>query len=200
MDHLRITTLKAEDLKSIPKSDFQLFLAQYSEIGLIYTAIPSFLLSFIGLITGIILFVHKKQYFKCKNNDDMLFGFLLGQMIFYYSFFVLYSNLVFQLIPKINSLTVTFILFVVYFVTNTGWSLYGITVLEETGCIWSVYAGMAGFTIAFSLLLDLAILISFIVLIVKKRAKVQISHERVFSEAKFVEQNSGLDDMNVNDV
>lgn len=199
MDNLRISTLTTKDLKSGPKSGFQLFLAQYSEIGFIYTAIPSFLLSFIGLITGVILFVHKKEYFRCKKQDDLLFGFLLGQMIFYYSFFVIYSNLLFQLVPMVNSLTVTFALFIVYFVGNTGWSLFGITVLEDTGCIGSVYAGMAGFTIAFSLLFDFALMISLIVLIVKKNRKVKVSHERVFSEVKFVEQNSGLDDINVND-
>jgi hypothetical protein len=128
-------------------------------------------------------------------------------MIFYYSFLVIYSNLLFQLVPKAHNLTVTFGLFTTYFITNTGWSFFGISALNETGCPDSVYAGMSAFTISFSLLFDLMLLVAFIVLtILKKRARKPV-HERVMSEIKFVdndvnlaEQNSALDDLNVKDI
>lgn len=193
MEENRVTTLKVENFQAISKSGFEKFLSEYSEIAFIYTAIPTFLLTFIGLLTGVLLFAHKSQYEDCKNSDDTLFGFLLGQMIFYYSFSLIYANLLFQLIPFMSSLTVTFALFVSYFVSNTGWSLWGIDSVSKTGCGDSVYAGMASFTIAFSLLFDLVLVVSFVVLVIKKR-KSQPAQEVGARNSNFKEQNSGIED------
>ena len=165
----RISTLKVADLKTDQKTQFEKFLSQYSEIAFIYTAIPTFLLMIIGQITGIFIFVHRNEYYRCKNDSDMLLGFLIGQMIFFYSFTILYANLLFQLIPYLNSLTASFISVSAYFLSNTIWSLWGIDVLVQTGCTDSVYYGIASFTITFTLLLDLALGISFVVLLIKKR-------------------------------
>ena len=95
-------------------------LEDYSEITFVFTAVPTFLLALIGLLVGILLFVHNAQYQECKTGNDMLYGFLLGQMIFYYSFALIYANLILELIPLISSLTVTFYLYVAYFLLNTG--------------------------------------------------------------------------------
>jgi hypothetical protein len=193
MEKTRVTTLRVEEIEKPAKSAFEQFLSTYSEIAFIYTAIPSFLLTFIGLLTGILLFVHKSQYDDCKNSDDSLFMFLLGQMIFYYSFLLIYANLLLQLIPLMNNLTVTFVLFVTYFFGNTAWSLWGIDSVVETGCSSSVYAGMASFNIAFTLLFDLALAVSFVVLVVIKRRS-QPAVQAEVREKKFREQNSGIDD------
>lgn len=165
----RISTLKVADLKVVQKTKFVKFLSEYSEIAFIYTAIPAFLLMIIGQITGILIFVHRNEYYRCKNDTDMLWGFLIGQMIFYYSFTILYANLLFQLIPYLNNLTASFVSVSAYFIFSTIWSLWGIDVLVQTGCTDSVYSGVASFTISFTLLFDLALGISFIVLLIKKR-------------------------------
>lgn len=193
MGEVRATTLKVENYQATSKSGFEGFLSEYSEIAFIYTAVPTFLLTFIGLLTGVLLFAHKSQYEDCKNSDDTLFGFLLGQMIFYYSFFLIYANMLFQLIPFMKSLTVTFALFVTYFVSNTGWSLWGIDSVSKSGCGDSVYAGMASFTIAFSLLFDLVLVVAFVVLVIKKRRS-QPAQEVDARNSKVKEQNSGIDD------
>ena len=170
MDNLNRSTIddnNKEDKIKYPR--FELFLIEYSEIAFIYAAIPTFMKAVIGVITGILLFVHKSQYDDCKKSNDMLFGFLLGQMIFFYYFALVYANLILQLIPYLDRLTIAFGLFISYFFLNTGWTLWGINVLITTGCKNSVYYGIAAFTIAFALSVDLILLIGFIVLFVKKR-------------------------------
>ena len=102
------------------KNRFEVLLMEYSEITFIYTAVPTFLITLIGLLTGVLIFVHRSQYEDCKKSNDMLFGFLLGQMIFFYYFALIYANLLLQLIPFLQTLTVTFGLFVSYFTLNTG--------------------------------------------------------------------------------
>lgn len=170
MAELKSTTLDVKAPITEEKTAFGRFLVKYSEFIYIYPAVPTFLLGLIGLLTGVILFVHNSEYQDCKNSSDMLFGFLLGQMIFYYSFALIYANTLFQVLPFLHTLTVTFSLFLSYFTLNTGWSLWGISVLIDTGCDGSVYAGMAGFTIAFTLCFDLILLIGFIALIIKKNS------------------------------
>ena len=193
MEKNRVTTLKVEEQNKPGKSGFEQFLSAYSEIAFIYTAIPSFLLTFIGLLTGILLFVHKGQYEDCKDSDDTLFTFLLGQMIFYYSFLLIYANLLMQLIPFMNNLTVSFVLFMTYFLGNTGWSLWGIDSVLKTGCGSSVYAGMAGFNIAFTLLFDAVLAVSFVVLVIIKRRS-QPAVQAGVRDQRLKEQNSGIGD------
>jgi hypothetical protein len=196
----RITTLKADDLKNVEKSKFERFLSEYSEIAFIYTAVPAFLLMMVGQITGILLFVHRDEYYNCKNTDDMLMGFLIGQMIFYYSFTIIYANLLFQLVPYLYSLTASFISVSSYFLANTAWSLWGIDVLVETGCDESVYAGIASFTIAFSLMIDLVLAVSFVVLVVLKRRSQPAQQEKEEKEEnKIKEQKSAPGEKEVHD-
>lgn len=177
------------------RSAFEEFLSRFSEIIYIYTSIPAFILTFLGLLTGILLFVHKSEYYDCKSSTDPLFALLLGQLIFYYSFLIIYSNLLFQLIPFLNTLTVTFTIFITYFILCLIFSLWGISAINSTNCSDSVYAGMAAFNISFNLLFDLSLFISFIALVIKKR---KISETKptpqVLSQEKLVEQPSALDD------
>lgn len=180
------------------KSKFELFLSTYSEIVFLYTSLPTFILNFLGLVTGILLFVHKSEYYSCKSSDDPLFALLLGQLIFYYGFFIIYSNLLFQLIPALNTLTVTFALFLTYFILCSIFNLWGISALSATECQDSVYAGMAGFNISFNFIFDLALLLSFIALAIKNRKIPEIKPTPlVLSEERFVEQPSAIEDPKV---
>jgi hypothetical protein len=158
--------------ETVPKNKLVKFLEETSEITFIYTAVPTLMLALIGLLTGIILFVHNAQYQDCKTAEDMLYGFLLGQMIFYYSFALIYANLLLQLIPYLNDLSLTFALYSIYFTCNTGWSLWGIDVLTVTGCPHSVYYGMAGFTIAFTFAFDLVLIVGAAIMVIRKRLNV----------------------------
>lgn len=170
MEAIKKTTLVAEEeTEKLDRTAFGSFLIEYSEITFVYTAVPTFLLALTGLLTGILLFVHKSEYDDCKKSNDMLFGFLIGQMIFYYSFGLIYANLLFQLVPYLHSLTVTFILFACYFISNAGWTLWGIQVLTVTGCDHSTYYGIASFTIAFTLAFDLSLLVATIVVFFRGR-------------------------------
>lgn len=187
----RIATLKVGDLKAIKKSEFEKFLSEYSEIAFIYTAIPTFLLMIIGQITGILIFVHRDEYYGCKNSNDMLLGFLIGQMVFYYSFTIIYANLLFQLVPYFNNLTASFVSVSAYFLSSTIWSLWGIDVLVQTGCSDTVYSNIASFTIAFTLLFDLALGISFVALLIKKRRSLPAQQD---NEHKIREQKSAAGD------
>ncbi|OMJ80722.1 hypothetical protein SteCoe_18974 [Stentor coeruleus] len=171
MEGIRKSTLKFKE-RNRSKKDFENFLIEYSEVAFVYTAVPTFVLVLIGLLAGIILFFYKDQ---CEGKDDEVFAFLLGQMIFYYSFALIYANLLFQLIPNMNSLTVTFALYFVYFGTNTGWSLWGIEVISSpNNCIEnSAYWGMSIFMIAFTLFMDILLICGIIVVYIqRKKARV----------------------------
>lgn len=175
MEGIRKTTLKFDE-RNRPKGDFEIFLIEYSEVAFIYTAVPTFVLVLVGLLAGIVLFFYKDQ---CEGNDqdNEIFAFLLGQIIFYYSFALIYANLLFQLIPNMHSLTVTFALYLVYFASNTGWSLWGIEVVSSpSDCAESsAYWGMSIFMIAFTLFMDLLLIIGIlIVYIQRKKSRVAV--------------------------
>lgn len=182
-------------LDSRSRSAFEEFLSQYSEIIFLYTSIPTFLQTFIGLLTGILLFVHKSDYYNCKSSSDPLFALLLGHLLFYYSFFILYSNLLFQLVPFLTSLSFTFASFLTYFTLSLIFNLWGISALSSTSCSDSVYSGIAGFNITFNLLFILLLIISFTILLIKKRKPSETKPApQVLSQEKLVEQPSALDD------
>lgn len=190
----RNTLALEESTEKLDFTRFGSFLLEYSEVAYIYTAVPTFLLALIGLLTGILLFVHKSQYELCRSSNDMLFGFILGQMIFYYTFALIYSNLLFQLIPYLYSLTGTFILFLCYFISNTGWALWGIQVLTLTSCENSVYYGIGTFTIAFTLAFDMVLLIAVIIISCKKKTAEIVPKPELKPGEKSYENKSSVDD------
>ncbi|OMJ70358.1 hypothetical protein SteCoe_31690 [Stentor coeruleus] len=169
MEGIRIATLRFDE-RGRAKNDFEKFLIGYSEVAFVYTAVPTFVLVLIGLLAGVILFFYKDQC-EGPDQDDELFAFLLGQMIFYYTFALIYANLLFQLIPKMHSLTVTFVLYLVYFTFNTGWSLWGIEVIATPNdCARSkAYWGMSIFMITFTLFVDMLLIIGVIVVALERK-------------------------------
>ncbi|OMJ68607.1 hypothetical protein SteCoe_33889 [Stentor coeruleus] len=197
MEGIRNVTLRF-DLRGQAKGNFEKFLIEYSEVAFVYTAVPTFVLVLIGLLAGVILFFYRDQC-EGSDQDDELFAFLLGQMIFYYVFALIYANLLFQLIPKMHSLTATFILYLIYFTFNTGWSFWGIEVVASPNdCARSkAYWGMSIFMIAFTLFVDVLLVIGVVVVALqKKKARVATHNDEKNQESPALDKSSVDDQQN----
>lgn len=194
MEGIRKTTLRLDE-RGQAKHNFEKFLIEYSEVAFVYTAVPTFVLVLIGLLAGVILFFYRDQC-EGPDQDDELFAFLLGQMIFYYTFALIYANLLFQLIPKMHSLTATFALYLVYFTLNTGWSLWGIEIVAAPNdCAKSkAYWGMSIFMISFTLLVDVLMVIGVVIVALQRRKARVATHVGEKSAEPQMMDKSSFDD------
>lgn len=116
-------------------SRFYEALNQRSEIYYVYAGIPTILMFFLSIVTAAVLHTNREEYFDCKADEDYLYGYLLGEIIFTYVFVLYYANLVTEIIKPLCNLVVTFVFFLLFMISNSGWALWGIDVMINTNCV-----------------------------------------------------------------
>ena len=124
-------------------SALESWLANKSEIFYVYPAVPVFFMFILAMLTGVVLSTSRDDYHDCKDNDDWLWEYLLGQVILYYLFILAYGNTVFELVPVLRSLTFNFIFVIVFLVVSLGWAVAGMVLIMNSECKGNLYFSIA---------------------------------------------------------
>jgi hypothetical protein len=157
------------------KTPFGKFLNQKSEFFFIYPGVPAVLMFFSAIITSAVIHDDRDDYDDCKSDFDLLWGFLLGQIVLFYIFLLSYANLVLEMIRFISDLRFYLVFFIIYCFLNTAWTVIGIYYVLDSDCDFddTYYTLMAWINIGlFSLFLLIMIIAGLVVLCKKSPAAV----------------------------
>ncbi|CAG9311692.1 unnamed protein product [Blepharisma stoltei] len=136
--------------------NFERKLESKSEIFYLFPALPSFVLFVASMFTAVIIFTNYSEFYDCSSANNELWEFLLGEMIAYYTYIIIYANVLLSVFPILKRISVTLLLMICTILFMIAWNIYGIYAISRSSCEDTVYYSLSAVLIALTFLLLLA--------------------------------------------